>query len=423
MKEDFLHYLWRYGLYTSSTLKTTQDEEIQIVTPGFHNKNSGPDFLQSELNIDGQKWVGNVEIHVNSSDWYLHQHETDSNYDAVILHVVWNDDVPIFMKDNRTMPTLELREVVSKNVLSNYQKLSNSKLNWIPCEQEINNVKPFIIDHWLERLYFERLEYKTLEIKKLLEASQNDWEAVLFQMLSKNFGLNINGTPFLKLAQSFSFHILRKERNDINSFSALLFGQAGFLEDEIEDEYFKMLKKEYDYLSHKYTITGLEKKEFQFFRMRPHNFPTVRIAQLIGLYYKHKHLFTSVIDAKSVEEYYLLFKIDVNDYWKTHFNFGKESKQSSKKLTKPFIDLIIINTILPLKFYYLKTIDKLSEEEIIILIEGIESEKNSIINRFSKLHMKTRNAMQSQGLIELKNNYCTPKRCLECAIGKTILCR
>lgn len=423
MKEDFLHYLWRYGLYTSSTLKTTQDEEIQIVTPGFHNKNSGPDFLQSELNIDGQKWVGNVEIHVNSSDWYLHQHETDSNYDAVILHVVWNDDVPIFMKDNRTMPTLELREVVSKNVLSNYQKLSNSKLNWIPCEQEINNVKPFIIDHWLERLYFERLEYKTLEIKKLLETSQNDWEAVLFQMLSKNFGLNINGTPFLKLAQSFSFHILRKERNDINSFSALLFGQAGFLEDEIEDEYFKMLKKEYDYLSHKYTITGLEKKEFQFFRMRPHNFPTVRIAQLISLYYKHKHLFTSVIDAKSVEEYYLLFKIDVNDYWKTHFNFGKESKQSSKKLTKPFIDLIIINTILPLKFYYLKTIDKLSEEEIIILIEGIESEKNSIINKFSKLHIKTRNAMQSQGLIELKNNYCTPKRCLECAIGKTILDR
>lgn len=184
-----------------------------------------------------------------------------------------------------------------------------------------------------------------------------------------------------------------------------------------------MLKKEYDYLSHKYTITGLEKKEFQFFRMRPHNFPTVRIAQLISLYYKHKHLFTSVIDAKSVEEYYLLFKIDVNDYWKTHFNFGKESKQSSKKLTKPFIDLIIINTILPLKFYYLKTIDKLSEEEIIILIEGIESEKNSIINKFSKLHIKTRNAMQSQGLIELKNNYCTPKRCLECAIGKTILDR
>jgi hypothetical protein len=423
MKEDFLHYLWRYGLYASSTLKTTQGEVIQIISPGFYNKNTGPDFLHSELNIDGQKWVGNVEIHVNSSDWYVHQHEIDPNYDAVTLHVVWNHDSIVFMKDGSPLPTLELKGVVSEKVLLKYQKLNHSKQNWIPCEQELSNVDPFIIHHWLERLYFERLESRTLEIERLLEASQNDWESVLFQMLSKNFGLNINGDTFLKLAQSFDFQILRKERNDIHSLSALLFGQAGFFEAEIEDEYFKMLKKEYRYLRHKYALAGLKKKEFQFFRMRPHNFPTVRIAQLIGLYHKNEHLFSAMIEANTIEDYYLLCKIEVHDYWKTHFNFGKESRRSAKKLTKSFMDLIIINTMVPLKFYYLKAKGKLSEDKIIRLMESIKPEYNTIVDRFSKLQIKASNALQSQGLIELKNNYCTFKRCLECAIGKTILDR
>ncbi|MFY0604751.1 MAG: DUF2851 family protein [Flavobacteriaceae bacterium] len=421
MKEDFLHYVWRYALYSQVKLQTTNSEDIQIVKPGLYNKNTGPDFLNSELIINHQKWVGNVEIHVNASDWYVHQHEKDNNYDAVILHVVWNHDVEVYMKDNTTLPTLELKRVVDGNVINNYQRLINNSLKWIPCEEDIKHIDKFTINHWLESLYFERLEYKTIEIESILETSQNNWEALLFHMLSKNFGLSINGDSFLKLAQSFNFTIVRKEKCNLKMLSALFFGQAGFLEEQLEDEYHIALKKEYIYLKHKYHLKSLQKKEFQFFRMRPSNFPTVRIAQLVALYASKEHLFSSIMNAKSVEDYRLLFEINIDEYWKTHYNFGKPSNRSSKKLTNSFIDLILINTILPLKFYYLKTQGKLSEEHLMNLIKEIKPEKNTIIYKFSDLHIKAENALQTQALIALKNNYCAHKRCLECSIGNQLL--
>ncbi|QMU64496.1 MAG: DUF2851 family protein [Flavobacteriaceae bacterium] len=423
MKEDFLHYIWRYALYSKTALVTAQKEEIKVVKPGLYNTNAGPDFLNSELIIDGQKWVGNIEIHSNTSDWYSHGHESDVSYDAVILHVVWNHDAEVYMKCNTPIPTLELKEIVPHHILFNYKKLHNSDLKWIPCEHEITGVDSFMIKYWLERLYVERLESKMIVVEKLLEKSQYNWEAVFFQLVAKNFGLSVNGDAFLKLAQSFDYTILQKEHFNELALSALLFGQAGFLEDILEDAYHTRLRKEYIYLKHKHGLKHLQKNEFQFFRMRPHNFPTIRIAQLVALLHSKTRFFSMTINAVEVAEFYKLFKIEIHDYWKTHFNFGKASKKSAKRLSDSFIDLVLINTVLLLKFSYQKKRGNLDTVAIIKLIEELTPEKNSIVHKFSELGISPKNALESQALLQLKNSYCTAKRCLECAIGKSILGR
>ncbi|TYP97507.1 uncharacterized protein DUF2851 [Tenacibaculum adriaticum] len=420
MKEEFLHYVWQYKLF-SSELVTTGNEKIKILKNGSLNKNSGPDFLNAQLEIDNQIWVGNVEIHLKSSDWYVHQHETDVNYDAVILHVVYEDDTQVFMKNNTPLPTLELKDKIDKGLLNDYQNLFSTQLRWIPCEGQIAEVDKFLLSNWLERLYFERLENKSIVIKQLLEQSNNDFEVVLFQLLAKNFGLKVNADAFLSLAQSLDFSIIKKERFKEKSLTSLLFGQAGFLEDNLESEFHYQLKKEYAYLKHKYNLQSLANSQFQFFRMRPNNFPTIRIAQLVSLYHQYQNLFSKLMEIKKAEDFYLLFAVEVNEFWKSHYTFEKESKKSPKKLTKPFIDLLIINTIIPLKFVYEQSRGEVDETQILKLIKQLKPEKNSTISKFADFKIKANNAFETQALLELKSNYCTPKHCLQCGIGNSLL--
>lgn len=421
MSEDFLYYIWQYKLFSKKQLFTTNQQEIRIKKAGVHNKNEGPDFLNAHLEIENQLWVGNVEMHIKSSDWYLHKHEEDTNYDAVILHVVWEYDADIYMKNNQPLPTFMVKDFVNKSVLENYNKLFYQNQKFIFCENQIENVDAFLIDNWIERLYFERLEEKSIFIKELLKKSNADFEAVLFQLLAKNFGLKVNGDAFLQLSKSIDFSVVRKVRFDENQLTALFFGQAGFLEEEIEENYHQQLKEEYQYLKHKHHLQSISKNIFQFFRMRPHNFPTIRIAQLASLFFTHQNLFSQLMSINKKEDFYELFSIKVNEFWQTHYTFEKESKKSPKKLTKSFIDLVLINTIIPLKFVYLKSRGEVDEQEFLFLIKQISSEKNSIISKFSELKIKSKNAMESQAFLELKNNYCTKKRCLQCAIGNSLL--
>jgi hypothetical protein len=421
MKEEFLYYIWQYKLFSKKDLCTTENQQITIVKSGIQNKNAGPDFLNSQLKIDNQLWAGNVEMHVKSSDWYLHKHEEDVNFDGVILHVVWEHDAVVFMRDNKPLPTLELKSLVGANLLLNYKSLICRQQSWILCENQIENVDKFLIDNWLERLYFERLEQKSIFIKELLQQTNDDFEAVLFQLIAKNFGLKVNGDSFLQLAKSIDFSILRKVSFDEQKLTALFFGQAGFLEKEVEDSYHQELKKEYEYLKYKYNLQPLFNKQFQFFRMRPHNFPTIRIAQLASLFFTHQNLFSKLMSITQKEELYKLFSFSIQEFWKTHFTFESVSKKSQKKLSKSFVDLILINTIIPLKFLYSQSRGEVIEESIIQLIQQVSSEKNSIISKFSELKVKSKNALESQALIELKNNYCTKKRCLQCAIGSSLL--
>lgn len=421
MNEEFLYYVWKYKIFTDINLQTSYAKQVSILKTGIHNKNSGPDFLNAQVKIDEQLWAGNVEMHVKSSDWYLHKHEEDANYDAVILHVVWEHDVAVFIKNNKPLPTLELKNFVSKELLENYNRLVYHQQKFIPCENQLTTIDDFIFHNWLERLYFERLENKSTFIKDLLLDTNADFEAVLFQLLAKNFGLKVNGDAFLQLATSMDFSVVKKERFDLEQLTALFFGQAGFLEEDVEVRYYQQLKEKYQYLKHKHTLTPISKNNFQFFRMRPQNFPTIRIAQLASLYFTHQNLFSKLMNIQKKEEFYTLFSFEVDAFWKTHYTFESESKKSFKKLTKSFVDLIIINTIIPLKFLYLQSRGEVSENGIMQLIKQVSSEKNSIISNFIDLKINPKNAMESQALLELKNNYCTKKRCLQCAIGNSLL--
>ncbi len=421
MNENLLHFLWKLKLFSVKNLKSTNGEIIHIISNGIHNLNTGPDFLNAKIEIENQVWAGNVEIHINSSDWYKHNHETDKNYDAVILHVVWEHDVEIFRKNNAKIVTLELKNYISKEVLNNYNQLFSKNKKWINCENEMQFIDSFIFENWLERLYFERLEQKSSIIQEILTTNNNNWEATLFILLAKSFGLKVNGDAFLNFANSFDFSIVRKVSNNVEQLEALFLGQAGLLSNKKESIYFERLKKEYKYLKVKFNLTPILGGQVQFFRLRPNNFPTLRLSQLAYLYNKYQNLFSKIIEIDSLELFYSLFEVSTLPFWETHFTFEKESKKSTKKLTKSFIDLVLINTIIPLKFVYLKSLGKSDYSSLFTVLEQIKPEKNSIISRYNDLKIKSSNAFKTQALLQLKSEYCSKQLCLQCAIGKTIL--
>ena len=369
MKEDFLHYLWKFKKFNFLKAETTAGENIKILNSGLHNvQNPGPDFFNAKIEIGNQLWAGNVEIHLKSSDWYAHHHERDAHYDNVILHVVWEDDVAVFRKDKTQIPTLQLKDWTLPEMLSNYKNLLEAPQKWINCESDFHQFTDFQLKNWLERLYVERLEQKSILIKKLLKETENNWEAVLFQLLAKNFGLNKNGKAFLAMAKSIPFSVVRKIE-EVEILEALYFGQANLLSQETDDSYFIQLQKEYEYLKHKFQLQA-NQQEVQFFRLRPPNFPTIRLSQLAQLYIHQKNLFSKIKAIQTLEEIYQLFEIETSSYWKNHYSFGKESKVTTKKLSKKFIDLLIINSIVPIKFAYQKSQGKVEVENLFHILES-----------------------------------------------------
>lgn len=420
MQEDFLHYLWKHKAFETFSLKTTDGEAIAIKHLGQHNFNSGPDFFNSQLIIGEQLWAGNVEIHLKSSDWYVHNHERDKAYDNVILHVVWEHDTEIFRKDNSEIPTLELKHYVDNNLLNKYERLLQSK-SWINCEVDFPDVDNFLLNNWLERLFIERLERKSNDIQKLLKESNNDWEAVLFKMLLKNFGLKVNGESFLSVANSIDYSIIRKVQNDVREMEALLLGQSRLLEEDVQEANYADLKHRFQFIKQKFNLNNQGVIPLQFFRLRPPNFPTIRLSQFANLYNLEHQLFSKVIKLKEKEGFYKLFKIGVTDFWMTRYTFKKTSKISKKRLTKSFIDLLIINTIIPLKFSFAKAQGQIIIDDLFALVRQIKIENNSIVNKFLELKPIEKNALNSQALLQLKQNYCDKNKCLQCAIGNSLI--
>ena len=421
MQEDFIHYLWKYKKFDIKKIETTEREPIRVISVGTHNLNTGPDFFAAQLKIGEQIWAGNVEIHKKSSDWFVHHHEKDPNYDNVILHVVWEHDIEIHRKDSTLIPTLELKAFVNPEALNAYKMLFNTTQKWINCDTRFNAIDSFVMSSWLERLYFERLERKSLAVYELLKLSKNDWEAVLFMSLARNFGLKVNGDSFFSLANSFDFSIVRKLQSQPIALEALFYGQAKLLDEVSEAPYFMQLKKEYQFLKQKFNLSNNVILPIQFFRLRPLNFPTIRLSQLAALYQKRTHLFSQIIEAETLEALYAIFNVKASLFWETHYTFNKVSKPVKKKLSKAFIDLLLINTIIPIKYSYAKQQGKTINNVLIHLIEQIASEKNSIINKFNSLKPVSKSALQSQGLIQLKTEYCDKNKCLQCAIGNAIL--
>jgi hypothetical protein len=420
MKEDFLHYIWQYKKFSLQDLKTVQGEEVVILNSGQYLQQAGPDFFNAQIAIDGQKWAGNVEIHIKSSDWYIHNHERDDAYDNVILHVVWEHDAEVFRANNSEIPVLELKHYVDKGLLDNYTTLTAAK-SWIYCEKELEAMDSFVLDNWKERLFFERLQRKAAPILALAKETNNGWEAVLFCFIAKNFGLNTNGNIFYSIASSIPFAVVRKESFEQENIEALLFGRAGLLQGEFEDVYVIDLQVRYNYIVHKHQLQEAYVDEVQFFKHRPDNFPTIRLSQLAQLYHQHQNLFSKIINAVSLQELYDIFKVQASDYWQSHYRFDKESPRKRKMLTTSFIDLVIINTIIPFRFAYAQNTGKEISEELISLLQQVAPEKNSIIDKFTYYKIPVASAYDTQSLLQLKNEYCAHKRCMQCALGLELL--
>ena len=329
----------------------------------------------------------------------------------------------VFRKDNTPIPTLELKNYVLAHTVTNYTNLINQKNHWIPCELTILEVDSFTMNHWIERLYLERLETKYKAIEKQLVESKHDWEAVLFWQIAKNFGLKVNGDAFLSIAKSIDFSVIRKLQQDVFQLETLFFGQSGLLETDVQDSYISDLRNHYKFLKNKFSLSNEGVLPVQFFRLRPPNFPTIRLAQLAYLYSQQINLFSKLIKARSLEKLYAIFEGGTSKFWETHYTFDKTSKFAPKKLTKSFINLLIINTIVPIKFAFNKFNRHQTQEDVVSIMQHIPMEHNRIVDKFHSLYAFGKTALDSQALIQLKQNYCSKNKCLQCAIGSALLNR
>ena len=420
MKEDFLHYIWKFQKFNFADLKSIDGQSVVVLNAGQYTQLAGPDFFNALVEIDGQKWAGNIEIHLKSSDWYSHGHETDKNYENVVLHVVWEHDIDVFRGNNSAICVVELKNYVDLSLVSQFEILQKPK-SWILCETSIGQTPHFVLRNWQERLFFERLERKADQIANIFAETNKDWEATLFIMMAKNFGLNTNGAVFQKIATSIPFYIVKKESFDLYNLEGLIFGSAGLLDAEHEDVFFRDLKFRYFYLLNKHKLSTNLPEQVQFFKHRPDNFPTIRLSQLANLYHKHQNLFSKIISLNRVSDIYQLFDIQVSDYWKTHYVFDSSSPLKQKKLSKSFIDLLVLNTIVPLQFAYARSIDKDISESLINILQELKAEQNVIIDKFKFFGISAQNAFESQSLLQLKNDYCNASKCLQCAVGLNLL--
>ncbi|MCJ8209322.1 DUF2851 family protein [Mucilaginibacter sp. RS28] len=420
--EDFLYYVWKFRLYDRNLLQTTAGEPVEIIHPGMQNTNAGPDFYNARIKIGDTLWAGNVEIHVAASDWHKHGHHRDKAYENVILHVVYKNDMPESVRA-KTLPILELNERINGDLYSRYHNLIYGNQQIIPCEGTIKTVDDLTLRNWMTRVLVERLEKKSTAVLKNLEHNRGDWEETFYQHLAANFGFKVNALPFEMMAKSLPQQILGKHKNSPLQIEALVFGQAGFLEDEFKDDYPKQLKTEYGFLRKKYNLQPIEKHLWKFARMRPLNFPTLRLAQFAALVVQSNHLFSKIIEIADTKTLHQLFDdVAVNTYWDNHYRFEVESKPALKTMGSSSVDNLMLNTIALFLFSYGKQYQQQKyTNRALQLLEQLPAENNAIVNDFVSLGVKIKTAFDSQALLELRSSYCNHKQCLQCGVGNKIL--
>lgn len=418
MNEDLMQFIWKNKLFDFKNLKSQKGETIEIIQHGHWNKDAGPDFLNAMIKIETTKWAGNIELHLKTSDWFRHKHQNNKAYDNLILHVVWEDDLK---NEEESFEKLELKNYVNAELLSRYKRL-NENSHEIACSNSINTVDRFLIDNWLERLLINRLERKTQEIEQILASTNNNWDETFYIYLAKYFGFRINNLPFEMLAKSTPVNTLRKNADSVFKLNAILFGQAGFLDSDLDDSYFQQLKKEYEFQKAKYNLKPIKMELWKFLRLRPYNFPTIRIAQFAGIIYKTNLSFSKLLACQNLSDFEAIVNTEINEYWNTHFTFKNVSKFSKKSIGAESQKVLFINVFVPLLFHYGKK-QQLPDliDKILTILKSIPSEKNHIVKQFNTLGVKSNDAFDAQAILELFNNYCTAKKCLICSIGNKIL--
>ena len=414
--EEILHYVWKHKLF--GQLQTIKGESIEVIDVGLPNPNAGPDFFNSKLKIGDQVWGGNIEIHTSAQDWYKHKHDTDRNYDSVILHVVKKSDKIVYNSEGREVQQCVLN--YPSSIDENIDFLLKTDVD-LSCVNYLSSIPPMAMNAWKNTLLIERLERKTNDIQSFLQHTSDSWEDTLFLLLFRSFGFGVNSDAFERIAKSISYSILKKHRDDILQIEALLFGQAGQL-DEALDEYQTLLKGEYEFLKHKYNLKPLDSSLLKTLRVRPSGSPQVRIAQLASIIFEYPNLFDRILNTKDVGTLRLLFQTAPSEYWKTHYYFGEVSTPKTKYLGKNSLDSLIINVVTPILFAYGRYIgdDTICSRSLDIL-EQVEAESNSIVKLFKQAGVTIKNAFDSQAVIQLKREYCEKKKCLFCRVGYNIL--
>lgn len=419
MNEDFLHFLWKNGLYIDELSEVNSGDSIEVINPGQPNRDQGPDFFDARIKIGKTLWAGNVEMHVKASDWMKHKHQADERYDNIILHVVGEADTAIQRKSGEAIPTIELK--CPRDVMERYLFLMQNH-HWMPCQSYITRIDGFIFNQWLETLMIERLNEKTSFIASLFQANNQHWEETFYQVMANAFGFKTNSQPFLMLSQSLSLTTLAKHKNQLLQIEALLFGQAGLLPNEPVDDYTGLLLREYKHLANKYQLQPLSGQLWKFARMRPGNFPTIRLAQFAALIYQSTALMSKVLECDTIQQLHVLFHPVLSDYWVNHYQFGKITDDKIKTFGDEAFQLVAINSVIPFMFYYGKMLGKPEIcDKAIDWLEQLPAEQNHLITDWSHEGIDAHNALESQALIQLTNNYCKHRRCLNCRIGNQVM--
>ena len=429
--EQLLHYCWKHKMWPIEGLHTTDGRMVEVIDAGLHNHNSGPDFFNAKIRIGGTLWVGNVEIHDKSSDWYLHGHERDAHYNNVVLHVVGIADHEVQTQAGDFVPQMELK--VPAAVCDNYEELLRTD-SYPPCYRIIPELTRLTIHSWMAALQTERLEQKTIAIEQRVKQADGSWEDAYFQTLARNYGFGINGDAFEEWARHIPLQAVGKHRDNLFQIEAIFLGQAGLLElstiperyqqEALNEGYFSKLRNEYQYLAHKFSLTPMDATLWRFLRLRPQNFPHIRLSQLANLYFNRRAGLSVLLDCKDMPSLAEMLHTQVTPYWETHYTFGSESLRNAKSISPFSINLLIINTCVPMLFAYGRHAmkEELCDRAFDIL-EQLKAEQNHIIRMWRECGLEVKTAGDSQALIQLKREYCDKRECLRCRIGYEYLKR
>ena len=419
--EQLLHYIWKYRLYRPSDLTTTQGDTLEIIDPGLENTDAGPDFFNAKIRINGTVWAGSVEIHQKASDWLAHGHSADKAYENVILHVVETDDGTVFRQNGEAIPQLVLP--IPEQIIDNMEWLL-TRDSPVACLERLPAIDPVFRLQWMDALLAERLERKTDDILRWLDLYQKDWNEVFYILLCRNFGFGVNSDAFERLARSLPLKCILKQRPSASQVEALFLGQAGLLNDSNGNRhhYYRLLQHEYSFLRKKYGLEPLEPHIFRNLRLRPDATPHIKLVELAAIWIRHDTLFSSVLSARTPRELKDFFRVPASAFWDTHYNFLRPSPHKKKQLGENALNMLLINTVVPLMFAY-GLYHRMDEHKAraLRLLASIPPEQNSIISLFSQVGMKPRNAGDTQALIQLKRNYCEQKKCLYCRLGFRLL--
>ena len=419
--EQLLHYVWKHKIFPLKELKTTTGQQVEVIDTGLANTDAGPGFFNAKLKLDGVLWIGNIEIHERSSDWFKHGHHADAGYNSVILHIASEIDMEISRSNGERIPQIQL--ICPEAVRTNYKELLETD-SYPPCYRIIPSLSPFTAHSWMSALQMERFEQKATLLNERLKRCQGNWEDTFFITLARNFGFGLNGDAFETWAHQLPFRAVDKHRNDLFQIEAIFFGQAGILEDSDGDGYYLRLKKEYTYLQHKFGLIPMDASLWRFLRLRPANFPHIRIAQLACLYHRAYGLLSRIMETETLQGVRDILKGGTSEYWLTHYTFGGSSPSRPKALSNTSLDLLIINTVVTFLYAYgLHKGNRVLCARAGSFLEELKAENNYITRMWEQCGMKASNAADSQALIQLKKEYCDKKKCLYCRIGYEYLKR